>query len=193
MLTGMKQKLRTLTLGLTIVIAGFSSRVVTDALKAAETNPLPERIGVYDSRVIAYAHFWSEPFQRELRELNKAAKAARAAGQSERFNELQAKLKNVQKKSHLQVFSTAPVDDVLAEMKDRLPAIQNEAGVARLVSKWDEAELKKYKRAVQVDVTDLFLREFNLDVKTTKVAREIREKKPLPLEKAKELARKGKL
>jgi hypothetical protein len=32
-------------------------------LRAAETNGALERIGVCDSRVIAYAHFWTEAQQ----------------------------------------------------------------------------------------------------------------------------------
>jgi hypothetical protein len=183
----------TLLLGLVVASAASSFHPGGNLMMAAETGAPPERIGIYDSRVIAYAHFWSDAYQRRLNELTKAAKAARAAGQTGRFNELEAALKKAQEESHLQVFSTASVDDVLAAMRDRLPAIQKEAGVARLVSKWDETALKEYKDAQQVDVTDLLLREFKLDEKKMKVTRDIRKKKPLPLDKARELARKGEL
>jgi hypothetical protein len=189
----MKTSFTKLLLGLAVPIVITSSHSGANRVLAAETSVAPDRIGVYDSRAIAYAHFWSDAHQRKLNELVKAAKQARAAGQTERFRELEATLKQAQDKSHLQVFSTAPVDDVLAEMKDRLPVIQKEAGVAKLVSKWDETALKEHGRAKQVEVTDLLLREFKLDDKKTKVAQDIRRKKPLPLDKAKELARKGKL
>lgn len=162
-------------------------------LKAAETNAPPERVGIYDSRVVAYAHFWSDAHQRELNALARAAREAKAAGQAERFHELNAALKKEQDKIHLQVFSTAPADDALAEIRDHLPAIQKEAGVATLVSTWDETTLQKYPRATRVDITELLLREFKLDAKRLNIARDIREKQPLPLEKAKELMRKGKL
>lgn len=164
-----------------------------DLLMAAETSAPPERIGTYDSRAIAYAHFWSDGHQRKLNDLSKAAKVAMAGGDEERFKELEAALKKEQETSHLQVFSTAPVDDVLAGIKDRLPAIRKEAGVATLVSKWDEPVLKKYRGARQVDVTDLLLREFKLDEKKMKVVQDIRKQKPLPLDQAQELTRKGKL
>lgn len=161
---------------------------------AADTGTTPpEPIGIYDSRVIAYAHFWSEAHQRELNDRTKAAREARASGQSERFKELDAALRKEQETNHLQVFSTAPVEDVLAAIKDRLPAIQKEARVSKLVSKWDEAALKEHKRARQVDVTDLLLREFKLDEKKMKMARDLTKQKPLPLDRARELARKGKL
>jgi ABC-type Na+ efflux pump permease subunit len=174
---------------LLVLVASFGWQNVL----AAETNAAPQRIGIYDSRAIAYAHFWSEAHQREINELVKAAKEARAAGHTERFKELDAALKKEQEQNHLQVFSTAPVDDVLAEMKDRLAEIQKEAGVARLVSKWDSKTLKEHQRAERLDVTDRLLREFNLSEKQMKVAKEIQTKPPLPLDKARKLTREGKL
>ena len=89
---------------------------------AAETKPASERIGIYDSRVVAYAHFWTEPHQRDLNERAKTAKDAKAAGQTARYEELSASLKQEQERIHRQVFSTAPIDNVLADIKDRLPA-----------------------------------------------------------------------
>lgn len=82
---------------------------------------------------------------------------------------------------------------MLAVLKDRLPAIEKQAGVTRLISRWDDRTLQEYKRAQQVEVTDLLLREFKLDEKKMKVAQDIRKKKPLPLGQAQELMRKGKL
>jgi hypothetical protein len=91
------------------------------------------------------------------------------------------------------VFSTAPVDDVLASIKDRVGLVQQEAGVARLVSKWDEAGLKPYPSAVKVDVTDQLLAAFRLDAKQLKLASEIRNHDPLPLAKAKQMVLEGRL
>jgi hypothetical protein len=157
------------------------------------TTDSTERIGVYDSRVIAYAHFWTEANMNKIKEMSNAAKEAKASGQVDRYKQLSENLKKEQEKNHLQVFSTAPVDDVLNEMKERVAAIQREAGVSRLVSKWDEKSLATHKRAKQVDVTDLLLKEFNLNEKQLKVAADIRIKQPLPLDKARELMRKGEL
>lgn len=185
-------KLKLLISGL--VCLAFS--LTADVHAAGETNQsdiTPERIGVYDSRAVAYAHFWSEPRQRRINEMIKNAKEAKSAGDTKRADELGAALKNEQEKSHLQVFSTAPVDDVLAEMKESLPKIQKKAGVTRLVSKWDEKTLGELKRAEQVDVTDLLLSEFKLDEKQLKTVASIKSGKPLPLKKAEELMKEGKL
>jgi hypothetical protein len=176
-----------------LACAGLGLGTVRATDETNKTGAVPERIGVYDSRVIAYAHFWTEAQQRKLNEMAKAAKEARAAGQTERYEALNAALKKTREQNHLQVFSTAPVDGILAGMKDRVDAIQKEAGVSRLVSRWDEQTLKENKHAGKVDVTDLLLREFKLNEEQRKVAEDLRTKKPLPLKEAEKLLREGKL
>jgi hypothetical protein len=176
-----------------LACAVFGPSPVYAADETNKAGAAPERIGIYDSRAIAYAHFWSEAQQRKRDEMSKDARSARAAGQTERYKEQSAALKKLQEQSHLQVFSTAPVDNILAEMKDRLPEIQRKARVARLVSKWDEETLKDFKRVEKVDVTDLLLGEFKLDEKQKKVAADLRTKNPLPLKRAENLMKEGKL
>jgi hypothetical protein len=78
-------------------------------------------------------------------------------------------------------------------MKDRLEAIRKQAGVSRFVSKWDSESLKGFAPDRQIDVTDLLLREFKLNEQQTKVVESLRNQKPLPLERARELMRKGEL
>ncbi len=172
-----------------VVGAGSGPRL----LPAAETPAAPERIGIYDSRAVAYAHFWSEAHQRDLNDLAKKAKEAKAAGQTGLFTELEAALKKASDGHHLRVFSTAPVDDVLAGMKERVAEIMKQAGVTRCVSKWDEAVLKGYPATARVDVTDLLLREFKLTDKQMKGVQELRTKPPLPLDRAQRQVREGKL
>jgi hypothetical protein len=181
-------------ISMTVMIAcSWLGLSVTLAGQASQTSPSTERIGVYDSRVIAYAHFWSEAYQQRINDRAKAARDAKAAGQTDRFKELAAAMGKEQEQNHLQVFSTAPVDEILAEMKDRVEAVRKEAGVSQLVSKWDEKTLKRYKKSQQIEVTDQLLREFKLNEKQLKVVADMRKKEPLPLKKAEELMREGKL
>ncbi len=176
------------------VFAAIVLRTPTGALAAERTAAAkPERIGVCDSRVLAYAHFWSESEQREMNQGFAAAKEAKAKGDTNRLAELKAQMHQRQEKNHLQVFSTAPVDDVLAAIKDHVQRVQQQTGVARLLSKWDEAGLKPYKSAEKVDVTDQLLGVFKLDGKQLKVGSDIRKQAPLPLAEAKRLLREGKL
>lgn len=191
---GVPEDMKTLRkLSLSLVVAIAAAIPSWRPLAGAETNAVPEWIGLYDSRAVAYAHFWSEPHQREISALVKSAREARASGQTERYQELNARLKREQERNHLQVFSTAPVDDLLAAMKDRMTHIQKEAGVARLVSKWDSKTLAENQGAQRVDVTDRIVRVFKLTEKQMKMVGEIQKTRPLPLDKAEKLMREGKL
>jgi len=176
-----------------LVCAGLSRATILAAETTASTNASRAKAGIYDSRVLAYAHFWQESHQQKLRETINAARNARSAGQTERLRELEAAIKAEQDRNHLQVFSTAPVDNVLAEMKDRVESTKREAGVSSLVSKWNEEALKLYPSGQQVDVTDLLLRDFKLTEQQKKVIEDLRRQKPLPLDKARELLQKGEL
>ena len=161
--------------------------------RAAETNAAPERIGIYDSRAIAYAYFWSESHQRKLSDTVRAAKDAKAAGDTNRFTELNARSKAEQERNHLQVFSTASVEDLLMEMPEQVTAAQKGANITTLVSKWDEQTLKEHPGAKKIDVTDLLLRDFKLTDKQRKVIADIRKKRPLPIDQAQKLLKEGKL
>jgi len=163
-------------------------------LQAAETNTTPARIGTYDSRAVAYAWFWSGNHQTQLNELMQTARAAKAAGDTNRFGEYAAKLRQHQDEMHREVFSTAPPTEALAALKEHLPEIQKAAGVSALVSKWDDAALKKYQDAEKVDVTDPLVREFITPTpQQQKVLSEMQRQRPLPLEQCEDLIRKGKI
>ena len=163
-------------------------------LRAVETNSTTSRIGVYDSRAVAYAWFWSAKHQTQLNELMQPARAAKTAGDTNRFKEFAAKLRQQQDEMHREVFSTAPATGALTEINERLPEIQKAAGVSALVSKWDDPALKKYPDAEKVDVTDRLVREFIQPAgQQQKVLAEMQKQKPLPLEECNELIRKGEI
>jgi hypothetical protein len=162
---------------------------------AAESNQPAVRIGVYDSRAVAYAWFWSDAGAEKQKALLAAVAAAKKSGDAKKIAESEKSLKDARDENHRQVFSTAPVDDVLAAVKDRLPDLKEKANVTELVSKWDEVALKKYPAAEKVDVTDELIHEFlpQPKEKQLKVIGQIKKSIPVPLEKADELIRDGKL
>jgi CDP-glycerol glycerophosphotransferase (TagB/SpsB family) len=151
------------------------------------------KVGVYDSRVVAYAHFWQEAQQRQLKALYEAAKEAETSGDTNRASQLKASLRAGQERIHLQVFSTAPIDNVLEDMKDRVEVVKTKADVACLVSKWDEDSLKAHATAQQVNVTDLLLEGFTLSEKQQRIAKSFKSQPPLPLEQAKQMLKEDKL
>jgi hypothetical protein len=147
------------------------------------------KIGVYDSRCVSYAHFWTDEHQKKITELYNKAKAAKKAEKKDEFKELDKALWTERHRSHNQVFSTAPIDDVLETIKDRLPEILKKAGVSMLVSKWDEKKLEKYKSAEKVDVTDLLVSQFKFPSteKHKKVLESMKNVKPVPLDQVDEI------
>ena len=154
-------------------------------LAAGGTNGVKsaaQRIGVYDSRVVAYAQFWTADNQQKLGEQMKAAKKAKEAGDTVQFNKQSKALADWQQNMHRQVFSTARAEEAMAALQARIPEIQKQAGVSALVSKWDAAALEKYKSAEPVDVTDLLAREFKPAEQQLKVIEEIKKQKPVPLD-----------
>lgn len=168
--------------------------VLVMPVRAAETNALAGRMGVYDSRVVAYAWFWSDAHQAKLKEQMAAARSAKQAGHEAKLKEYSAALSAEQDQMHREVFSTASADEALAALKSRIPEIEKAAGVPNLVSKWDEPSLSNYKGVEKVDVTDKLVRAFfNPTDKQSKMIEGIKKSDPLPLEKCNELIQKGKI
>lgn len=182
-------------LGLILGLGAALSMAGAIARAAGPDQTTGGRVGVYDSRVVAFAHFWSEPAGRQRDKLMAGAREAKAAGDTRRWAELQKEIVAGQNRSHLQVFSTAPADEAMAALKDRLPAIATELGVTRWVSKWDDAALRDIPEARRVDVTERLMREF-LPTPTEKQWKTIKAMlpaAPLPLAEARRLMAEGKL
>ncbi|HVT74007.1 MAG TPA: hypothetical protein VHD61_12805 [Lacunisphaera sp.] len=139
-----------------------------------------ERVGTYDSRAVAFAAFWDEANHAKLVALMQEARAAQARGDTARQQSLASRLSARQHQLHMQVFSTAPVDDVLASLGDRLPALRRDAGVDRLVSQWDRRALAAVPPGDRVDVTDRLVAEFHVPAPQLKMLADLRATKPLP-------------
>jgi len=80
-----------------------------------------------------------------------------------------------QERLHAQVFSNAPIDDIVAGMKDALPDIARKAGVSALVP-----EVSYHDPAVDVvDVTDAMVQHFKPTDKTLGMITEMKKHPPL--------------
>jgi len=140
-----------------------------------------ERVGVYDSRVVAYACFNTPENLAATRARVTEAKAAQERGETDRARSLERQIKADQKRVHLQVFSTAPVPEALAQLAPRLEVVRRETGVSRVVSKWDDDALRNVPAADRIDITDALVRDLPLNDKQRATMRELATKKPLPL------------
>jgi hypothetical protein len=157
-------------------------------LQAAEAAAPPkERIGTYDSRAIAVAYVGSAAHSKRMEAMQTELARTNAAGDTKRTRELQSQGASLQKTLHEQGFSTAPVDDLLKLVEERLPAIRKEAGVSELISKWDEATLAKHAGAERVDVTLALVKAFDPNERQLKTAVEIQKHAPISRQKAKQI------
>ena len=145
------------------------------------------RIGVYDSRAIAVGWANTEPFNAWWGSLQSEYNQAKAAGDQKRVEELEAEAEARQRLQHMQAFSTAPVDDILAHIEDSLPQIQQEAGVTMLVSRWDEETLAQYPSAELIDVTMMLVDAFQPNEQQRQYAIGIQAQEPIPLDEAEKI------
>lgn len=81
------------------------------------------QIGVYDSRAVVIAWAGTESFNQWMGSLQVEWQKAKASGDQKRVEELEAEAEARQQLMHMQAFSTAPVDDILAHIEDILPGI----------------------------------------------------------------------
>lgn len=153
-------KMKTINRWWSLIGVVVGAWTLTAAAETATGAGATEKVGVYDSRAVAYAHFWSAEATRDRNEAMAAAKAARAAGDTAGAEAKGRALAAYQERMHQQVFGSAPATEAMGALAARLPALQRELGLARLVSKWDLKALKDVPAAQRVEVTDRLVREF---------------------------------
>lgn len=165
--------------GCVLMLAGCCLRADTETpAKAAE------RIGVYDSRAVAVAFCGSAAHNLMLDERKAACDKAKVDGDQALVTELTKQGADEQKLRHMQAFSTAPVDDILAVIADELPAIEQKHEVSALVSKWDSATLAQHPGAEQIDVTPDLIDACHPTDAQRHSAAAIQKSKPISQEKA---------
>jgi hypothetical protein len=145
------------------------------------------RVGTYDSRAIAVAFVGSEAFNKWITNLKMESDKAKAEGNQKGVADLEAQAVKQQALLHKQAFSTAPVDNILEHIKDKIPKIAKAAGVGPIVSKWNNDALAKYKSAELVDVTMALVEALHPNDRQLKIAKEIQKNPPIPIEEAEKI------
>lgn len=110
-------------------------------------------IGIYDSRAVAIAFAGSPPHEKKLTSLMEKRQKAKKSGDQATVAKLEAQGQAMQKKAHQQAFGTAPVDEIIDLIPDKISTIKQQAGVTHLVSKWDQVTLKQHQGAQHIDLT----------------------------------------
>jgi hypothetical protein len=169
-------------IGTVLGLLGLSAMGTEPAAReAAGQSVKPMRVGTFDSRAVALAYyrkFYRSPeFAARLKKLQQERDVAKAAGDAEAVKRLEAEGRGMQDQSHAQVFGSAPIDDILAKVKDELPKIAKQAGVDLIVSKWSLTY--RAADAEFVDVTELLAKLFQPDEATWKMLHELPKHPPL--------------
>jgi hypothetical protein len=167
------------------VLLGGLFVLTLSAQEIATTGENPTVVvGTFDSRAIAVAYAQSDEFGDYLvaqqTDVAQVLERAKTAGHEALVAELNALGPAMQKRLHEQGFGTAPVDDILSRIEDKLPGIAEEAGVDVIVSKWTLTYLSP--AAKFVDVTGLIAAEFDPDERTLKMIQATVETEPVPLD-----------
>lgn len=171
------QNVTTLAVGIAAIAASAAAQ---PAPRPAAENAT-ERIGTYDSRAIAVAYAGSQFQKAKMNDLVSQQQQAKKAGDEKEVAKLEAEGRAWQAQLHRQGFGTAPVDELLAHIANEVPRIQQDAGVTRLISKWNKSELKRHPSAAQIDVTMTLVDAFHPNELQRMRAIEIQTKPPVKL------------
>jgi hypothetical protein len=133
----------------------------------------PARIGTLHGPSIVVAYYGSDLNRAHMKELHAKRDRARADGDRARVKELEAEGERLQDLAHRQLEGKAPIDEILAALKERLPAAAKEAGVQAIVERvtWAAPGVEV------VDVTDAVVAQLHPSEKTLQWIRDLREKK----------------
>jgi len=161
-----------------IVVTGFT--ILTFA-EQKQSVVKPERellnVGIFDSRAVTVAYVHSGLLKEKMRKMQKEMERAKADGDTKKVERLEKQPIAWQKKIHRQGFGTAPIDDILENIKDALPGIAKQADVDVIVSKWDIVYQNPTARLT--DITDEMVKPFDPDEKTLNIIKDLKGKPPV--------------
>jgi len=137
----------------------------------AQSNPAEKlRVCTYDARAVAVAYAGSEMNDKQLKEKMQELKDAEARKDAKRVKELKAWGESHQWLLHMQGFAGAPVEDILARVKDQVAAAAKSARVKVVARKVDYSDAD----VEVVDITDDIVKLFKPSEKTLKQIRQLR-------------------
>lgn len=156
------------------VVAALSCTLIAGAHSQAPAKKT--RVGVYDNRAIAVAFAASKlnPVGQRTAEYEKA----KAASDQKRARELEAWGEAHQRRLHVQGFGRAPVGDLLAYVKDGIPAVAVKASVDAIAWSYDFTSAN----VEVVDVTDELVLLFDPSQRTLDMVKEVRRHEPADLD-----------
>jgi hypothetical protein len=166
--------------GIGMLVGGFLATTVPQD-STARPQQATAVVGTFDSRGVAVAYVSSNAFKEYLTaqraDITKAIERARAAGDLALARELEALGPAMQDRIHRQGFGTAPIDDIMTRLADKLPGVAEKAGVDVIVSKWATSYHKP--AAKFVDVTEQLVALFEPSAETLANIRKLVASEPM--------------
>jgi hypothetical protein len=137
------------------------------------------RIGTYDSRAVAIAYGCSDALQEYASKAKKVLDHCVEIGDTRRAQELNDLRELLQIRLKLQTISTAPINDILETVREKLPQVAQQHDVvliARAADYQDDATVEL------VDVTDALVALFEPDAAALRRIEEFCKHDPVPIE-----------
>ena len=160
----------------------FSARMFVLAVlcfPALAPAQAPCRIGVFDSRAVAIA--WAQSKNgptAQFRQFRADYDQAKQEKDEKLMKELEQQAEWAQIRLHQMAFSTGPVGDLLAIVKDKLPGIARQERVLAIVSKWECPYTDP--KVELVDVTLALAKLFDASDDVAKTIEDMKTQPPVP-------------
>ncbi len=170
--------MKTVTSALVLIALALTAAAPAAEKQEEQSNP---KIGVYDSRVVALAYYRSTRQMARLSRIQQEYNKAKADDNKKRMQELEKEGPWNQVRMHQQVFSTAGISHITAQISDEIKTMAREAGVMAVVSRWEMPYLGA--GVTTVDLTLAMAKLFNPDEKTLKIMESMKNQEPVPFDK----------
>ncbi len=155
-----------------LLAVGCNTTRGDEARTPAANKPIAVRIGTFDSRGVALAYGRSarpDCMLAKVATIKREHDKAKETGNEDRMTALVANAAALQKQIHDQVFSGAPIDNVLTLIEADLARVAKDASLDLIVS----GILHKSAGLQLVDITHELAASFRPDAKTQKLIRDI--------------------
>ena len=169
---------RCFIVGLTGAVVGLAVCGFALAAEPAEKPQVPKiRVGTYDSRAVAMAHFGKMIKDGWLESLYRSHAEAKAAGNDKLVKELEAEAVSQQKRFHKQAFGRAPAREAVKTIEKDIAKLAASAEVDVVVCVHDVAY--RSPSAEFLDLTDKMVQLFEPDEETLEKIKAVMEHPPL--------------
>lgn len=160
------------------LVAGRPSRAIAAGEEAGGGAGL--RVGTYDSRAVALAWLRSGA-DTAVQDAMEEHRKAKEEKDEPRARAVEQRMEWLQNLRHMQVFGNAPIPDVVERMRDTIAEEAKKAKVQLVVRDIDIAW--RAEGTTLVDLTEALVDRCHPSAETRKMAREMKDHPPIPLER----------